>query len=360
MSPPAASSSASSAALPAAVPRVAVLGAGAWGTALAIVAMRAGCETVLWARRPEAAQALNEARENKALLPGAVLPEGLRVVSDLPTAVLGADFLLLATPAQHVRGLCSALAPYLGAEVPLLICAKGIEMGTGRLLSAVVEEALAAVAQGQGACSVAGRIGVLSGPAFAHEVAAELPTAVTLAIKDQLLGARLQTALGSRRFRPYLCDDPIGAQIGGAVKNVLAIACGIIVGKGWGENARAALLTRGLAEMTRLGCRLGGKAETLMGLSGLGDLVLTCSSLQSRNMSLGAALGQGKRLEAIMAERRSVSEGVYTAAAVMEVARAHAVDMPICAAVEALLYQGADLDAVMDGLMSRPFTVEGR
>jgi glycerol-3-phosphate dehydrogenase (NAD(P)+) len=201
---------------------------------------------------------------------------------------------------------------------------------------------------------------VLSGPTFAAEVAKGLPTAVTLAIKDQELGARIVETLGSRSFRPYLSDDVTGAQVGGAVKNVLAIACGIILGRRLGDNARAALITRGLAEISRLGMALGARPETLMGLSGLGDLTLTCTSLQSRNTSLGTALGEGRTLSEIMGERHSVAEGVHTAAALGELAGRHGVEMPICRAVDAILNRGADIDETIASLMARPFRIEGR
>ncbi|HYD30760.1 MAG TPA: NAD(P)H-dependent glycerol-3-phosphate dehydrogenase, partial [Azospirillaceae bacterium] len=230
-----------------------------------------------------------------------------------------------------------------------VICAKGIEQGGFRLLSESVAEVLPQAVPA-----------VLSGPTFAAEVARGLPTAVTLACADTELGARLVETLGSRFFRPYLSDDVVGAQVGGAVKNVLAIACGIVDGRRLGDNARAALVTRGLAEITRLALTLGARPETLGGLSGLGDLVLTCTSPQSRNMSLGLALGQGRHLADILAERHSVAEGVYTAGAVVGLAARMNVDMPICAAVDAILNAGADIGATVAGLLSRPFRIEGR
>ncbi|WP_188261824.1 NAD(P)H-dependent glycerol-3-phosphate dehydrogenase [Azospirillum tabaci] len=329
--------------------RIGVIGGGAWGTALALAALRAGREALLWAREPAVVGSVNAARENRDYLPGVTLPAELRATGDLAEAA-ACDAILLVTPAQHLRSACAGLAAHLRAGTPLVICAKGIELDSHALMS---EAAAAALPAGT-------PLAVLSGPTFAAEVARGLPTAVTLACADAALGARLVEALGSRTFRPYLSDDVVGSQIGGAVKNVLAIACGVVEGRKLGDNARAALITRGLAEITRLALALGGRPETLMGLSGLGDLTLTCSSLQSRNMSLGAALGEGRTLAEVLAERRSVAEGVYTAAAVVGLAGKKGVDMPLCAAVDAILNHGAGLDATIDGLLSRPFREEGR
>ena len=232
---------------------------------------------------------------------------------------------------------------------PIVICAKGIEERTGALLSEVVVEALPQAP-----------LALLSGPTFAAEVAAGFPTAITLAASDPALGQRLVQSLGSRAFRPYYTDDVAGAQIGGAVKNVIAIACGIVVGRQLGDNARAALITRGLAEMARLALAKGGRGETLMGLSGLGDLTLTCTSLQSRNHSLGVALGEGKRLAEILAARHSVAEGVTSASATAALAERLRIDMPIVAAVDAILHRGAAIDATIEALLSRPFRSESR
>ncbi len=331
-----------------ALSRIGVLGAGAWGTALALAALRAGRDTWLWARKPAQVAAMAADRENRDYLPGVPFPEALRVTGDL--ADIGAcDAVLLVSPAQHARAMCAQLAPALRPGVPVVICAKGVELDSFALMSEAVAAALPAGTP----------LAILSGPTFAAEVARGLPTAVTLACADAALGTALVEALGSRSFRPYRSDDVIGSQIGGAVKNVLAIACGVVEGRRLGDNARAALITRGLAEITRLALALGGRADTLMGLSGLGDLTLTCSSLQSRNMSLGAALGAGQTLAEILAARRSVAEGVYTAAAVVGLAARLGVEMPICAAVDAILNRGAGLDATIDGLLSRPFRGEG-
>ncbi|MFP5511878.1 MAG: NAD(P)H-dependent glycerol-3-phosphate dehydrogenase [Alphaproteobacteria bacterium] len=333
---------------PSSLHRIGVVGGGAWGTALALAALRAGRETLLWAREPAVVEAMSIRRENRDYLPGVPLPDALRVTGDLED--LGdCDAVLLVSPAQHARSVTARMAPLLKPGAPVVVCAKGIELDSHALMS----EAVAASLPG------GNPVAILSGPTFAAEVARGLPTAVTLACADEALGTALVGALGSRTFRPYRSDDVVGSQVGGAVKNVLAIACGVVEGRRLGDNARAALITRGLAEITRLALALGGRAETLMGLSGLGDLTLTCSSLQSRNMSLGAALGEGKALAEILAVRRSVAEGVYTAAAVVGLAAKLGVDMPICGAVDAILNRGAGLDETIDGLLSRPFRGEG-
>jgi glycerol-3-phosphate dehydrogenase (NAD(P)+) len=327
--------------------RIGIIGGGAWGTALALTARRAGRAVVLWAREAEVAAAINRDHVNASFLPGVPLDEDIRATTDLAEAAHDAEALLLVPPAQHLRALATALAAHLLSGVPAVICAKGIEEASGALLSEVAA-----------ACLPRTPLAVLSGPTFAGEVARGLPTAVTLACTDAALGRRLIAALGTRSFRPYLADDVVGAQIGGAVKNVLAIACGIVTGRKLGDNARAALVTRGLAEMVRLALAKGGKPETLMGLSGLGDLVLTCAGLQSRNHSLGVALGEGRALVDILAERRSVAEGVTSAAAAAALSRALGVDMPITAAVDAILHRGAAIDEAIQGLLARPFRSE--
>jgi glycerol-3-phosphate dehydrogenase (NAD(P)+) len=328
--------------------RIGIIGGGAWGSALALTARRAGRDVVLWAREPEVAAAINRDHANPLFLPGVVLDPAIGATTELAQAVRGADVLLLVAPAQHLRALAAALASLLPAGLPVVICAKGIEEGSGALMSEAVAATLPQAP-----------LALLSGPTFASEVAAGLPTAVTLACADAALGSRLIAALGTRSFRPYLAADVVGAEIGGAVKNVLAIACGIVMGRKLGDNARAALITRGLAEMVRLALAKGGEPETLMGLSGLGDLVLTCSSLTSRNHSLGVALGEGRTLAEILAGRRSVAEGVSSAAAAAALARRLGVDMPITAAVDAILHHGAAIDAAIEGLLARPFRSEG-
>jgi glycerol-3-phosphate dehydrogenase (NAD(P)+) len=328
--------------------RISIIGGGAWGTALALTARRAGRDVVLCAREAEVAAAINRDHINALFLPGVPLDEEIRATTDLAEAARAAEALLLVPPAQHLRAVATLLARHLRPDVPVVICAKGIEERSGALLSEVAAE-----------CLPQTPLAVLSGPTFAGEVARGLPTAVTLACTDAALGRRLIAALGTRSFRPYLADDVVGAQIGGAVKNVLAIACGIVMGRSLGDNARAALVTRGLAEMVRLALAKGGKPETLMGLSGLGDLVLTSTGLQSRNHTLGLALGQGQALGDILAERRSVAEGVSSAAAAAALALRLGIDMPITAAVDAILHRGAAIDQAIQGLLARPFKSEG-
>ena len=326
---------------------IGVVGGGAWGTALAATAERAGAGVTLWAREPEVVAAVAERHENTTFLPGVTLSPRVAATGDLARAAR-ADLVLLVVPAQYVRATAAELAPVLPETTPVVIAAKGIEMGSGATMGEVL-----------GAVLPRNPLAVLSGPTFAIEVARGLPTAVTLAAEDQALGADLVQALGTQTFRPYLSDDPVGCEIGGAVKNVLAIACGIVSGRGLGDNARAALITRGLAEMVRLTVAKGGRPGTLMGLSGLGDLVLTCTAMQSRNCSLGAALGQGRSLAEVLGERRSVAEGVASAAAVAALAERLGLDMPIVSAVDAILHKGAAIDAAISGLLARPFKPEG-
>lgn len=326
---------------------IGVIGAGAWGTALAVAGLKAGRAVRLWAREPGVARAITERHENPDYLPGIPLDPRLSASTEF-AGILTADAVLLVVPAQHLRAICQRLAPDWPAGLPAIICAKGIEQGSGKLMSEVAAEELPAGTP----------LSALSGPSFAAEVARGQPTAVTLACGDQTLGQTLVDRLGSRGFRPYLSPDVIGVEVGGAVKNVLAIACGIVEGKGLGDNARAALITRGLAEIARLGVAKGGLPETFMGLSGMGDLILTATSMQSRNFSLGYALGQGDRLEAILGGRRAVTEGVFTAAAVTGLAHDLRVDMPICAAVDAVLNHGAAVDDTIEALLARPFRGE--
>lgn len=327
--------------------RIGVVGGGAWGTALAQACVRAGRDTLLWARETETVAKINRDHANPDYLPGIILDPALRATDDLGD-LAACDALLLVTPAQHLRGVCVKLAEKLSRPIPAVICAKGVEQGSLALMSDAAAAALPAGAP----------LAVLSGPTFAAEVARGQPAAVTLACADPVLGRGLAHALGGRAFRPYVSDDVIGAQVGGAVKNVLAIACGVAVGAKLGDNARAALITRGLAEITRLAVALGGRAETLMGLSGLGDLTLTCTSFQSRNMSLGAALGEGRTLAEILGERRSVAEGVHTAAAAAALAAKLGVEMPITAAVDAVLNRGAGVNETIQALLARPFRDE--
>jgi glycerol-3-phosphate dehydrogenase (NAD(P)+) len=329
------------------VKQLAIIGAGAWGTALAIAARRAGSNPVIWARDPDVVVAINEKHENPFYLPGIVLDRAIAATGDMEAVIADADAALLAVPAQFVRGVLGTLRRNLPRGLPLLHCAKGIEAGSLALMSQIGAEVLQA-----------SPFAVLSGPSFAVEVARGLPTAVTIASADAGLARGFISALGSSYFRPYLSPDPIGAEIGGAVKNVLAIACGIVVGCGLGDNARAAIITRGLAEMVRLGLSQGANPETFRGLSGLGDLVLTCSAKQSRNHSVGLALGRGESLDAALGGRRSVVEGVATAAAITGLATRHGVEMPISEAVDAVLHHGAPIDNMTDRLLSRPYRAE--
>jgi glycerol-3-phosphate dehydrogenase (NAD(P)+) len=326
---------------------LAVIGGGAWGTALAMVARRAGSAATIWARDPDVVTAINQRHENPVYLPGIALDPAIPATFDLAEAIAGADAALLAVPAQFLRDVLITLAPHLPAEMPLLLCAKGIEIGSRLTMSELVAE-----------LCPANPVAVLSGPSFAGEVARDLPTAVVIASRDPALSQRFMAALGSPHFRPYLSEDPLGAELGGAIKNVLAIACGIVDGRRLGDNARAALITRGLAEMTRLGVVKGARAETFAGLSGLGDLVLTCGGAQSRNHALGLALGQGQSLDAALAGRRAVVEGVATAASVAALARRLGVEMPIAGAVEAVLHRGMALDAMIEQLLARPHRAE--
>ncbi len=323
-----------------------VIGGGAWGTALAQVAGWAGLDVLLQAREPEVVESIRARRVNEAFLPGIILDDHVSVTSDL--ADLGTcDLILAVPPAQHMRSTLQALAAHHRPGVPVILCSKGIERGSLKLMTDVLAETLPNAPAA-----------VLSGPSFAGEVARGLPSAVTLACADEALGEALMETLSAPAFRPYLATDLIGAEVGGAIKNVLAIACGMAEGRGLGRSAHAALITRGFAEMTRMGVALGGQAETVAGLCGLGDLVLTCSSPQSRNMSLGLALGQGQTVEQALAGKRSVAEGYESAPAVRELAAKVGVDMPISLAVAALLSGETTVEAVIENLLSRPLKAE--
>ena len=325
--------------------RLGILGGGAWGTALATVAAAGGTPTMLWAREAEVVASINTGHENRSFLSGIALSPLIRATAD-PVEAASHDAVLVVVPAQHVRTL---LAPLAGLPPrPLLLCAKGIEAGSMLLLSEVA-----------GAVLPGWPCAVLSGPTFAAEVAAGLPTAVTLACADAALGARLVERLARPNFRPYFSADVVGAEIGGAVKNVLAVACGVVIGAGLGENARAAVISRGFAEMQRFGAAKGASAATLAGLSGLGDLVLTCGSRQSRNFSLGIALGQGRPAAVVLTERHTVAEGATTAPVLAAAARGLGVDMPIATAVAALIAGEVAVAGVIEALLSRPLRAEG-
>jgi glycerol-3-phosphate dehydrogenase (NAD(P)+) len=325
---------------------VGIIGGGAWGTALAQVARRAGLEVTLWAREAEVVEGINARHENPLFLDGVTLDPAIVATTELGD-VSAADFVLAVAPAQHMRATLAALAKSLRAGTPVVLCAKGIEQGSLQLMTQVLAETLPDAAPA-----------VLSGPSFAVEVAAGLPTAVTLAAADPALARDLAQAIATPAFRPYLADDMIGAESGGAIKNVLAIACGIAEGRGMGKSAGAALITRGFAELTRLAVALGGEADTVAGLCGLGDLVLTCSSPLSRNMSLGTALGRGESVETALAGKLSVAEGAASAPAVVALARRLGVEVPICEAVRAILAGEIEVEAAIAGLLARPLRAE--
>ncbi len=323
---------------------IGVVGGGAWGTALAQVQAAHGRDVVLWAREDEVVESVNSHHENKPFLAGVPLHDSIKATQDL-AEVAQQDILLLVTPAQFMRVSLGALKPHLRADQPIVICSKGIEIETGDLLMPAARAVL----------GDAHPIAVLTGPTFASEIARGLPAAITIAAEDKGLQDYLRDHVGAKGFRPYMTDDVVGAQIGSAIKNVIAIAAGISTGRKLGDSARAALITRGLAEMARLSEALGGKHETLFEMCGVGDLVLTCSSMQSRNCSFGFALGEGKSAEAILSERSSVTEGVYTARATVALAEKLGVDMPICRAVYRLVEGETTVDQAIDELLNRPF-----
>jgi glycerol-3-phosphate dehydrogenase (NAD(P)+) len=324
--------------------RIAVLGAGSWGTALAHAALRAGRDVTLWSRDAKAAEAIAATRANP-LLPGIAIDKKIAVTSSLADA-LKADAILAVVPAQSLRSLAGLIAPSLGADTPVISCAKGIERGTHKFMTEIIAEAAPRAIPA-----------ILSGPSFADDVARGLPTAVTLAAADETIAADLAQALGSATFRPYHSTDLRGVEIGGAAKNVLAIATGIVSGRGLGASAAAALVTRGFAELVRFGRKLGARPDTLTGLSGLGDLVLTCSSPQSRNYSLGLSLGKGMSSDDAR-KATKLAEGVFTASVLAEMAQQHGVDMPITAAVAAVLDGTMNVDEAIASLMTRPFRAE--
>lgn len=321
-----------------------VIGAGAWGTALAQALASDGSRVLLWAREAELVEEINASRTNSLFLPGARLARSVSATGEL-AELAALSVLLVVTPAQHLASVLSGLSD---APRDLVLCAKGIEAGSGRLMADVAAE-----------IAPSARLAVLSGPTFAHEVAAGLPTAVTLACSGgEVQWARLSAALARPALRPYYSDDITGAEIGGAVKNVLAIACGVVEGLGLGQNARAALIARGYAEMVRFGLARGARAETMAGLSGLGDLVLTCSSTSSRNFSLGKALGEGMTTAEALAGKTSVAEGAATAPILAELARRDGISMPIVAAIDRLLAGAVSAREVAAALLARPLKEE--
>ena len=322
---------------------IGIVGGGAWGTALAQVTSARGRETLLWALETDVVEAINGRHENPVFLPRIMLNEAIRATSDIEE-LRRCDAWLVVTPAQHMRAVLEQ-APR--CDKPMILCSKGIEERSGELLHRVARES----------CPGA-HVAVLSGPTFAHEVAEGLPTAVTLAAEDLDFAEQLRDRIAQPTFRIYVSDDIAGAEIGGAVKNVLAIACGVVDGRGLGQNARAALIGRGFAEMTRFGLHYGARRETLTGLSGLGDLVLTCSSASSRNYSLGKGIGEGRSAAELLADRRTIAEGAFTAPVLARLAQAQGIEMPIVQAVDALIAGRATVDQVLGELLSRPPKVE--
>lgn len=326
--------------------RVGVIGGGAWGTALAQVCARDDREVILWAREGDVVESINARHENGLFLPDIPLDPSIVATGRLAD-LSGCDLVLAVSPAQHMRATLQAFAAHVRPGLPILLCSKGVEQGSLKLMTQVLAETLPEA-----------RPAVLSGPSFAGDVARGLPTAVTLACADIAQAETLAEAIATPTFRPYFADDMIGAEAGGAVKNVLAIACGIVEGRGLGRSAHAALITRGFAELTRLAVALGGEAETVAGLCGLGDLVLTCSSSQSRNMSVGLSLGRGQSLEDALSGKLSVAEGVASAPAIRDLAGRLGVETPICNAVAAILAGQAGVDEAIRDLLSRPLREE--
>jgi glycerol-3-phosphate dehydrogenase (NAD(P)+) len=326
--------------------RIGVIGAGAWGTVLAMIAAQAGRQVRLWAREPELAEELIQKRRNSLFLPGVSLPAAVKPVADLAQAAEGAEAVLIAAPAQHLRAVLAALVPLLARKVPLVLCAKGIEQNSGKLVTEVLEETAPGFPPA-----------ILSGPSFAQDAAKGLPTAVTIAAALPI-AKRLQASLSHAAFRPYASDDLIGVALGGAAKNVYAIACGMVDGMGLGESARAALMARGFAELVRLGTALGARPETLTGLSGLGDLVLTATSLSSRNFRFGREVGRGGDPAELCAPGRPLAEGVATAPALVLRARREQIELPVAETVAHVLAGALPLDAAVKRLMSRPLKPE--
>jgi len=325
---------------------VSIIGGGAWGTALAQTLAHNGTAVALWAYEPEIVEDINSRHVNRVFLPGIELNPSIRATSDLASIASG-DVILAVPPAQHLRSVIGKLARHLRADVPVVICSKGIEQATGKFMGEVLEDVAPQV-----------QCAVLSGPSFAADVARGLPSALTFACGNERIGRQLTAALSSRQMRLYWSSDVIGAELGGSVKNVLAIAAGIVQGRGLGTSAHAALVTRGFAELRRFGEAMGARAETLLGLSGLGDLILTCGSAQSRNMSLGRALGEGRSLSETLGARSAVTEGIYTAAALVRLAREKNVEMPIAEAVYSIVEGQLGVDEAITALMQRPLKAE--
>jgi len=325
---------------------IGVIGAGAWGTSLALTAARAGRNVRLWAREPDVVETVREAGENSLFLPGIALPQNITATGDLTEAVAGAGALLIVCPAQHLRSTLVAVAGVAAKGTPLVVCAKGIERGSGKLVTEVLREAADGFEPA-----------ILSGPSFARDSALGLPTAVTIAAHMEI-AEKLQASLSHSTFRPYASDDLIGVALGGAAKNVYAIACGIVEGMGLGESARAALLARSFAELTRLGIALGARLETLIGLSCFGDLVLTATSPTSRNFHFGQEIGRGKTIAELRAPGQPLAEGVETAPALITRAQAERIELPVAETMASVLDGSLPLDGAIIRLMSRPLKSE--
>jgi glycerol-3-phosphate dehydrogenase (NAD(P)+) len=325
------------------IQRIAVLGGGAWGTALALTCARAGRQVLLWEYEQRNAETLEKNRESR-FLPGVRVDESIKITRDLEETA-GGDAILIVVPAQAVRSVVSCLTSSIKKNMPLIACAKGIEHGTHKFMTEIIVE-----------CAPNALPAILSGPSFAADVARGLPTAVTIAATDAKVALDLAHALNAGTFRPYHSTDVRGVELGGATKNVLAIAAGIVTGKGLGASASAALTTRGFAELVRFGKAYGAKTETLMGLAGLGDLVLTCGTPQSRNFSCGVALGKGE--DPHTAAHGKLAEGIFTAPVLLEMAREKEVEMPIASAVAAVLSKSMSVDAAIESLLTRPLRSE--
>jgi glycerol-3-phosphate dehydrogenase (NAD(P)+) len=327
---------------------VAVIGAGGWGTALSVVAARAGASVRLWSRSAAVVEEVNRSRTNGAYLAGHEIPEGVRATCDTEEALRGAELVILAAPSHATRAVLEGLSPFARPEMIFVSATKGVEVETGERISEIVGDVLGAAA----------RFVCLSGPSFAREVAAGEPTAVVAASDDEELARRVQSALSTPGFRVYTNQDVTGTELGGASKNVIALAAGMLSGLGLGSNSQAALVTRGLAEMTRLALAEGARLETLMGLAGLGDLVLTCTGALSRNRRVGQELGRGRTLDEVLGGMREVAEGVRTTRALMLLARRRGVELPISEAVNAVLYESKSVRAAVESLMTRPLKDE--
>ena len=324
--------------------RVGVIGAGSWGTALAVLLARKGHAVTMWSYDPVVAELANRERRN-SYLPGVVIPENMEVVTDLPRAVEDAELVLSVSPSQFVRGVMTEAAPHIRRDAVLVSASKGIELGSLLRMDEVLAEVVPA--------ALMDRFAVLSGPSFAHEVAAEAPTAVVVAGRSEAVAATVQSAFQTPYFRVYTTTDVTGVELGGALKNVIAVAAGVAAGLGFGHNTGAALITRGLAEITRLGVAMGARRETFYGLAGMGDLVLTCTGSSSRNRTVGYRLGQGERLDDILGDMTAVAEGVRTSEAVFELSKRHGVEMPITEEVYAILHLGRDPSEALAALMRR-------